>query len=167
MTADIEGRDYCQAQREEMNAVLGLIAAHQREIDRIEVELNEGIDNLKAVAAQAARFHLEAVEEGTARIKATALADRKELFGESKTLSLTHGEVGFRASTALCLATKKQTWDKVLDELLTTGRLDAVRISKEVNKDVLKTWTPSALANYGLTLKTTEKFFAKPDMERL
>jgi phage host-nuclease inhibitor protein Gam len=150
-----------------MDKTLAIIAAHQREIDRIEAELNEGIDNLKAAAAQAARGHLAAVEEGTASLKAAALADRKELFGEARTLNLNHGEVGFRASTALCLANKNQTWDKLLDALVETGRLDAVRVTREVNKDILKTWTPSALAAYELRLKPTEKFFVRPDVEKL
>jgi phage host-nuclease inhibitor protein Gam len=153
--------------REDMDANLASIAEHQREIDRIEAELNEGIDNLKAAAAQAARKHLAAVEEVTAAMKAAALADRKELFGEAKSLSLAHGEVGFRASTSLCLATRTATWEGVLEELTETGRVEAVRVTREINKDVLKTWPPASLAAYGVKLKSTERFFVRPDVERI
>jgi phage host-nuclease inhibitor protein Gam len=153
--------------REKVDAALARIAAHQREIDRIEAELNEGIDNQNAAAGQAAREHVIAVANVTASLKAKALENRAELFGGAKTLNLPHGELGFRSSTSLCLARKNKTWDDVLEDLIGQGQLDAVRVIREVNKDVLKAWPDKTLAAFDLRLKTTEKFFVKPDVEKL
>ena len=153
--------------REDFDQALAAIAAHQREIDLIEAGLNEAIDRLKAQANEAAREHIAARYNLEAQMEAAAEAGRREFFAEGKTMSLPHGEVGFRASTSLRLAHRGVSWEKVLEKLTETGRMDAVRVTREVNKDVLKTWPPSALAAYEVKLKASEKFFVRPAVEKL
>ena len=153
--------------REGMDKAMADLAAHQREINRIEAELNEEIDRLKAEAEGLAREHLAGIKIAEAKLEAAAAAGRKDIFGDSKTLKLTHGEIGFRSATALVLASKSTNWAKVLDALIDGWRLDAVRVTREVNKDVLKTWPAAALAAFEVKLRTSEKFFAKPDVEKI
>ena len=153
--------------REEIERVMADLAAHEREIDRIELEMNEEIARLKAEADELAKEHLAAAEKCTATLKMAAKIGRQELFGEGKTLRLTHGEISFRSSTAVALVNKKASWDNVLAGLTEDGRLDAVRVTREVNKDVLKTWTAAALARYDVKIRTTETIHIKPDVEKI
>jgi len=153
--------------RESLDGIMTKLAANQREIDRIEIELNEGIARLQAEAKERAKEYVAAVETGTVMLKAAAKANRKELFGEGKTLKLTHGEINFRSSTGLALSNKSISWDNVLAGLTEDGRLDAVRVIREVNKDVLRTWPSAALARYDVKLRTTETVRVDPDRERI
>ena len=78
MKTEPKVREYMN--REEMDKVLARIADHQRAVDMIEVQLNRGIDALKAQAAEGAKEHLAAIEKDTAALKAAAVSVRAQLF---------------------------------------------------------------------------------------
>jgi len=153
--------------KDQADAALARKGAAEREIKRIELELNEEIDALKQTAKKKSLPYEAAVEKEDAYLEGLALEHRQDLFGAAKSLPLTHGEIGFRSSTALCLLNKRFSWAGILERFDALGLKAFIRTTKELDKDRIKTLHPDQLAEHGLKLRTTEKFFAKPDIARL
>jgi phage host-nuclease inhibitor protein Gam len=147
---------------DEADAALADIAAKRREVERIEGQLNDRVDELKADAE---------VEAGPLRVQIKAREDALKLWARhntealkgKKTLVLRFGRLGFRQSTGL--AVQKTTWEQVLGKLLVLGQ--AVRTKQEVDKDELGKWSAERLAPLGVRHQTKHQFWYELDEQRL
>jgi phage host-nuclease inhibitor protein Gam len=155
----------------EADEALAIIAEAQREIDRVNLELNEEIDALKEQAKAATADAEALVKIHEARLKAFATANRESVFQGQRSIQLNYGRIGFRKSSSLALAAKGDTWEELLLRLKGDGgpeALSAIRLKEEPNKDILLGWGEDRLTQFGLVLKETEKFWlevAKEEVE--
>lgn len=144
---------------DEADAVLGKIAALRRDISIIENGLNERIDAMKldaAAEAEPARRQIAELEDILGRY---ALYAKGELFKERKSLELTFGSFGFRSSTRIALASRKDTWEQVTQELRDREMTEHYRTKYEPDKDALKGLSEPELKSLGLKLMQEDKFF--------
>jgi phage host-nuclease inhibitor protein Gam len=144
---------------EEADSLLGRIAALQRNIDLIETGLNDDIDALKLkAAAEAEPFRQEAAELGEALCR-YATYNKPDLFKDRKSLELTFGQIGFRQSTKVAPASRKITWEQVVQTLLDRGMDDYIRVKREADKEALKALSEEEYKSIGLKLDKEDKFF--------
>ncbi len=142
---------------EEADAILAEIAAHRRKIELYELRLRDDVDALKTECADKCEAHKQAIAAREQALMTFALARKSELFAARKSLALSFGTVGFRASTALQKA-KKYTWERVLT-LIKERDIPAVRTKEEVDKDALRGLDAGTLAGLGCKLVTEDTFF--------
>ena len=142
---------------EEADAVLAEIAAHRRKIELYEIGLRESVDALKTECTDKCEAHKQAIEVRGQALMQFALARKDDLFSKRKSLDLTFGAFGFRASTSLQKA-KKYTWERVLTLLKERG-IAGVRIKEEVDKDILRGLDSATLAGLGCKLVTEDTFY--------
>jgi glycine cleavage system aminomethyltransferase T len=145
---------------------LAKYAAAIREIDLIELGLNEAIDNLKTEAQLKSRDFLNVVEMEKSRLKVFAKANKSEFNGR-QSLDLAHGRIGFRKSTSLALVDKGDTWDEVRQRLEADKRTDVIKVEKKVDKEMLEKWSDDRLAQYGLKTKESQTFFISIEEEEV
>lgn len=81
---------------EEADALLGQIAERQREVTRIELEMNQRIAVLKENAKAAVKVHQTEIAAGEKQLALFA-AQHREDFGKGKSKPLTHGVIGWAA----------------------------------------------------------------------
>lgn len=132
----------------EANAVLAEIGALKRKISSINDSLSDDIDRLKADAeAKAAPVatRLASLENG---LLAFAEYNKGEVFGTKRSLELTFGVLGYRRSSEIAPQTKI-TLAMILGRLEELGLSDAIRITKQVNKEEMRTWPDERLELVG------------------
>lgn len=133
---------------QEANTVLAQIGALKRQVEQINNQLGDDIDRLKADAeAKAAPLlsRLACLENG---LLAYAEYNKDSLFSDRRSKELTFGLLGYRRSTEIA-ALPRHTMAMVLGKLEELGFAAAIRISKAVNKDELRTWPDERLELVG------------------
>ncbi len=151
---------------DQADQALAEIASLTRQIARVENELNERIDALKAQAKEQVdpwKLRLEALERG---LKAFAKAHKDALFTELRSCEVLHGSFGFRRSTVLRVR-KGVTWGEVLDRLGAMGRHDAIRVRKDVDKEALRQWPEADLEPLGVKRHEKDVFWYEVKAEQL
>ena len=142
-----------------VDAVLAEIAGIKRGLDRIDLDLAEGIDDLRARAAAEAeplKQRLSALENG---LLAFAEYNRPELFRTKKSVDLVFGSIGFRKSTRISL--KRTT----LEKLMELGFDEAVRVKRSVDREVLLTWPDERLELVEARRVVQDKFWYETRVE--
>jgi phage host-nuclease inhibitor protein Gam len=144
---------------EAADAALAEIARQKREIALIEAGMNERIDRIKEEAArdsEPARQHIAGLEQS---LKLYVDYHKDELFKSRKSLALTFGTIGYRASTKIKLLSK-WTWERVLDALreYSWGN-QYIRIKEEPDKEALKGLGPERLQGMGCKVVQEDVFF--------
>lgn len=155
------------ASLEEADATLAEIAAQRRQITLIDLGAAEEIERIKlsaAAEAEPARQRIAALEQALLRY---ADYHKPDLFAKKKSLELTFGVIGYRASTKL-KTLSKWTWERVLETLKTTeGGARCIRIKEEVDKEALKALSPEKLAEVGVRAVPEDAFFYELDEQQL
>ena len=142
---------------EEADAVLAEIAAHRRKIELHEISLRESVDALKTECTDKCEAHKQAIDGREQALMQFALARKDDLFKGRKSMTLSFGTFGFRASTTL-KTLRKFTWERVLN-LVKDRELTCVRIKEEVDKEALRALDADTLAAVGCRLEEENKFF--------
>ena len=143
---------------EDVDSALAQIAAQRRQIALIETDMNEAIDTVKAnAAAEAEPFRVEiaGLEQSLVRY---AEYNKGELFARRKSVELTFGTFGFRASTKLKLLAK-MTWARVLQNIHDWNRPELVRVKEEPDKEVMKRLSDQELKELGCKVVQEDVFF--------
>ena len=97
-----------------------------------------------------------------ARIEAFA-EERKEEFAKTRSRELTFGTVSFRIVHRVVVRSKKAT----VAALEAMGLGAYLRVTKEPDKEAMKSLDAGALAKAGATLKTEDQLSIEPNMERI
>lgn len=143
---------------EDVDSGLARIAALKRQIDLINLSAAERMDEIKTGAAA----EIEPIKQEIGGIELSigrfAEAGKEELFSKKKSLQLTFGIIGFRASSKL-KPKSKWTFERVLSVLKERGMTDFIRTKEEVDKEKLKGLAPETLSEVGCTVKTEDAFY--------
>jgi phage host-nuclease inhibitor protein Gam len=144
---------------EDADAVLKKIAEHKREIALIENMLNERIDTEKAEAAKEAQPHKAEIEALGQALLNFSEYYKDELYKGRKSLSVTFGTFGYRASSKIKLLYKK-TWEGVLEALQSEEGMEKyIRVKQEPDKEALKGLSEDRLKSIGCKLVQENTFF--------
>lgn len=144
--------------RAQAEGALAEMAALDRKISGIEVEMQESIDLAKKKAAQAAAPLATRRKALADALAVFAKLNRADLFGKLKSVDLGFGVIGFRLSTKLTQL-KGVTVEMTLEKLHQYGFMDAIRIKEEPNKEAMLGWPDERLETVGLKRQQTDAFF--------
>lgn len=142
---------------EEVDATLAEISARKRTLDLIETGLNEDVDALKLRAAEQCEPLKQEIITLEQSITRFADYNKAELFSKKKSISLTFGTIGYRASTKV-KTLSKWTWERVLDALQMSGLNACIRTKLEVDKEALKGLHPDTLSKVGVKVTQEDVF---------
>ncbi|MDE2099820.1 MAG: host-nuclease inhibitor Gam family protein [Patescibacteria group bacterium] len=176
--AKIKSRDEAEAA---MAVVTVCASLQQGELAAMNQEIAKAKEREKTIEELKGR-----IDRQTARLEEWAKANRTELFGEAKTLSLRHGELVFKTGNRRLELLFGLTWVKVLERLqgkswlesiseLLKGDRTYVRVKTEVDKQrILADSKPEVrklnklwLSKMGLKVVQEEAFSAEPKLEEL
>lgn len=143
---------------EDVDAALAKIAALKRQIDLINLSAAEEVDAVKARAAAESEPLRQRIVDMELAVGRFAEGKKEELFSKKKSLQLTFGIIGFRASSKL-KPKSKWTFERVLSALKERGMTDFIRVKEEVDKEKLKGLAPETLSEVGCTVKTEDAFY--------
>lgn len=137
------------------------LGQEQREIDRINLALNEKLKDLTAKATAEAKPYQESIAEIVGGLFAFAESRREELTdgGQKKTVELPTGIFGWRMTPpAISLREVKE----VLVRLKTMGLTQFVRTKEEVDKEAMLKEPELAKSVKGVSITQHEDFLVKP-----
>ena len=152
--------------RDEAVVALGEIACLDRELARIEADMQEAIDQAKEKARQAAAGYQErraALADGVA---VYARLTKAELFREGRSVDLGYGVIGFRASTAI-VQERGVTAEMSLLKCHELGLAEGVRVREELDKRALLQWPDERLALIGVKRQQRDTFFIEINEEQI
>lgn len=154
--------------REEMEQLVGEIAAMKIEERRLKALLDDHINGLKESYLK----QINACTEGVASRMPCALAwaeAHPEDFGKLRSIEMLHGTIGWRTNTPSLKTLSGWTWDRVLDVVKKLPALSGyVRTKEEINKQALlgdrETLGPDGLRAIGVKVVQEDEFFVEPKL---
>ena len=145
---------------DEANLALAEIGGLHLKLEAIDGKANERIGEIKEKAAKAGEDARNRIQELDSALVLFAEYNKAELFKDKKTVPLSYGNIGFRLSTKV---TVKKTTLELLRKLFPKG----LRIKEEINKDELKTWDDSQLAQVDAAKTEQDTFFYEVNREEV
>jgi len=148
----------------EADSALAALAALDREISRIEIEMNEGIQAVREAGDEAAAPYRQKREQIEAALATYATVGKETLFTKGKrSLKLIHGIIGFRASEEVKTLPKIK-WADVLLNLKAMAKRCAgvshcIRIKEEPDKEALRQMPKSLQAEAGVRIVAKDTFY--------
>ncbi|NUM72260.1 MAG: host-nuclease inhibitor Gam family protein [Ignavibacteriaceae bacterium] len=157
----------------DLETVITELAEIRNEIEDYEVQLNNEIDQIKAVYQEKTKDLRDADKELEAIIEAFCTARKKE-FEKTRSREFLSGVVGFRFTTpAVKVLNRKYNWNTVLELIKATGRAAYLRVKQEIDKDkILADYSSGAiddtqLAGIGVKVDQEDKFYLTIKKEEL
>lgn len=146
---------------DEANASVREIGMAQRELARIEAQMNDALAATKEEHETLAAPHKEAIAARTAALQTWCEANRATLTkeGKVKTAQLPAGEIGWRMRPPRCTVRGEES---VLDAMRRLGLIRLIRTKEEVNKEACLNEPHIAGAVPGITISQGEDFFVVP-----
>jgi phage host-nuclease inhibitor protein Gam len=155
------------------NLALARLAEMKRAVDAENLRLNETIDKLKAHATMMTAPYRAEAAEIEAALASFVATKKEELFGKSRSQSLTFGVIGFRRSSEV-KPKGRGTLANLLEKVkaLATGEKDdpftgAIRLKEELNRDVMRTWPEERLAAVGARIAEKDSFYYELKEEKI
>jgi phage host-nuclease inhibitor protein Gam len=155
--------------REQMETLVGEIAQLQIKRQRYTAEMNDRVARVRAD-----------YEEGNAQIDsqlkgkmalAQEWADANPAeFGKTRSIAMTHGDVGWRLGNPALKTIRNWTWDRVLEALTASSMFNGyIRIKREVNKQALldnrEMYSADQLKAIGVQVVQEDAFYIEPRIE--
>lgn len=147
---------------EEAAEFLTFIGREQREVDRIQTELNEEIEKLKAKTMAGLAPHEEKIDRLVEGLHAFAENQKAALTkdGKRKTVPLPTGEFGWRITPPAVTISNRET---VLANIKALGLVDRfIRIKEELDKEAMLKEPDLAQTIKGVSITQREEFVVKP-----
>lgn len=146
--------------RDEAELLLADIGASQREVTRIEADMNDELSSIKAKFEEAAKPFNQAIQEKLLALQMWAEANRADLLPKGKkTVQLATGEVQWRNPPPSVRITGA---DAVL-EILRLKKLERfIRTKEEINKEAILADQEAVAGVKGISITQVEHFVAKP-----
>jgi phage host-nuclease inhibitor protein Gam len=158
---------------DDADGVLLDLANVEREIAEIEIILNKDIEAARQFADDLARPLREKRASLEAALTTYATAGKDSLFKKAKSIKLTHGVIGFRASDEL-KTLAKVTWKEVLGRVKgMAAKLKAldlpacVRVKEEPDKDALRQLPESLREEAGVRIVGKDTFYYECKTEEI
>jgi phage host-nuclease inhibitor protein Gam len=140
---------------------IGRIGKEQREIDRIQNELNEAVEKLKSKPMSESQVCNENISQLFEGLFIFAESHRNELTedGKKKTVEVPTGIFGWRMTPpAVSLKNVKQ----ILKELVKRRLKQFIRVKREVSKEAMLKEPELAASVKGVSIGQYEEFMVKP-----
>ena len=151
----------------DVSGALATIGGIDRDVQKIEIEMQQKIDAAKAAAAEASQPLLEQKARIEAQVAAFADAHRDDL-GDRKSKTLYFGKVGYRKSSKVILPRAAAKRAEVVIRLRARGMHDCIIVKPEaIDKDVLKKYPEKEIADVGARLDVKDAFWYEIDKEHL
>jgi phage host-nuclease inhibitor protein Gam len=146
---------------EEAAEFVSRIGKEQREIIRVQTELNEKVEKLKAGAMAKSKIHETNTSQLVEGLFAYAEAHRDELTdgGKRKTVEVPTGLFGWRLTPP---AVSLRNVEKVLELLKSLSLFRFIRKKEEIDKEAMLKDPDIAKAVKGVTISQREEFIVKP-----
>lgn len=154
--------------REEMEALVGEIAALKIDERRKTAEMDEALRALR----DSYRENLSGINERLALLLPRALAwaeAHPDEFGKLRSIEMLHGVIGWRTNTPSLKPITGWTWDRVLEKLKALpSMLGYIRSKDEPNKQAIladrEQLGADGLRAIGLRVVQEEEFFVEPKL---
>jgi phage host-nuclease inhibitor protein Gam len=147
--------------REAVVAAIAEIGRRQREVTRIQTEMNDAMAATKERFESNAQPHVAAIEQLRAGVQIYCEAHREELTlrGKTKTVMFPSGEVKWRTTPPKVVI---KGVEAVMDALRRTGLGRFIRTRDEISKEAILE-EPEIVAQVpGLRIEQTEEFVIEP-----
>jgi len=146
---------------EEAAEFIGRIGKVQREIDRIQTELNEKVEKLKVQAMAEVKPREESISQMTEGLFIFAESQREVLTdgGKRKTVEVPTGLFGWRLTP---FSVSLHDIKKVINSIKSLGLHRFLRIKEEVDKEAMLKEPEIAKTVKGVTISQREEFVVKP-----
>ncbi len=142
--------------------LLGDIGRLQRQVVKIEADMNDALATLKEKFERLAQPLNDEIEVKFRALHIWAEAHRHELLkGKSKTASLATGELQWRRTPPAVKVPAKLA-EAVIAALKNAGLNDLVRTREEINKDLILADPARVAGIRGIKIDNREEFVAKP-----
>ncbi|MBI3545974.1 MAG: host-nuclease inhibitor Gam family protein [Gammaproteobacteria bacterium] len=149
------------AMREQAEQLLHEIGSLQREVVKIEANMNDKLAGIKKQFELFAQPLNQQIENKFQALHIWAEANRSALLkGKSKTVKLATGELLWRTRPPHVSLPKNQ--DTVVQALISADLGHLVRTKQEVNKDAVLDDVDAVKGIAGIKIKRREEFVAKP-----
>lgn len=154
--------------REEMETLVGEIAALKIEERRQTAEMDEALRRLR----DSYQERLTSIKERLAALMPRALAwaeTHPDAFGKLRSIEMLHGVIGWRTNTPSLKPLSGWTWDRVLEKLKALpSMLGYVRVKEEANKQAILAdrdqLGPEGLRAIGCRVVQEDEFFVDPKL---
>lgn len=138
---------------DDANQALAEIGRLTMRLEAIDGKAAEKIGKIKEEAAKAGEEARERIKDLEAALTLYAEYNKSELFKDKKSIPLSYGIIGYRLSTKVSI---KRTTLELLKKLF-GGK--GIRIKEEVDKEELKDWLDSDLAQVDAAKVTQDTFY--------
>ena len=145
---------------DEANLALAEIGRLQLKLEAIDGKASYKIGKIKEDAAKGGEDARKRIEELDSALALFAEYNKTDLFKEKKTINLSYGNIGFRLSTKVSI---KKTTLELLKKLFPQG----LRVKEEIDKEELKTWEDSQLAQVDAAKVEQDTFFYEVNREEV
>lgn len=144
----------------EAEQLLGDIGQLQRQVARIEQDMNDKLSGIKQTFEEKAQPLNQEIEAKFKALHAWGEANREELLtGRLKTVKLTTGEISWRMTPPKVLIRTQQV---VMETLKRLGMGDLIRTKEEINKEAILADPERVAGIKGIQITQAEEFVAKP-----
>jgi phage host-nuclease inhibitor protein Gam len=169
MTKPIKKTIHTPTNRTDADEAVGRI--RELVIERESIKL--GVELRKKIAEDSAAPRLVEIDAEVTKtvegLEHWAIANPGE-FGESKSVQLVHGKVGFRLGNWTLKTLKKAKWDDILERLKALKKTEFIRTKEEVDKEEIlaqrEALKDDGLRTLGLRASRDESFYVEPTLER-
>lgn len=148
------------------DGALAEMAAIDRKLGTIAVDMNESISVAKEKAEEAAAPLKARRKVLNDELKKWASMNKAKLFASRKSLNLAFGVLGFRGSTAIHQMRGIKV-DETLARLKKFNFTDGIRVVSQVDKEAMDSWPEDRLALVGLRRVDKDTFFCTPAQEKI
>ena len=148
---------------EEVNESMKEMGYCQIALENAEADMQLRINQAKEDAEVIGKPLKNKIKELEKEISIFAEEHKDEI--EGKTKELHFGKVGFRLRTSISIPTKKL--ESVIQKLKKLGMENCIKITENVNKDVLATYSEKEIAKVGAVRKTEDKFWCEIDRQKI
>ena len=156
------------ANREQADKMLADIGKLQRQVQRIDHNMNDELSKIKAQFEETAAPLNDAINAKFHALHTWAEANRNELLpGNRKTAKLPSGEISWRKTPPRVAIRGMQL---VIDTLKKMGHNSFIRTKEEVNKEAILAEPEAVEGVKGISITSKEEFAVKPfesDIERV
>lgn len=140
------------------------LAALEREVRSVTDAMNAQVDALKE-NAKATAAPLDARKKALTDALGTYLKmNRTEILKGRKSVELTFGLMGFRASSAISQM-RGVSVEMTLDRMKNAGLPEGIRTKEELDKDAVRGWPDERLSLVGLVRQEKDQFFVELKQE--
>ena len=147
---------------EQASQCLKQIGDLQQAIQAEEAKAKTDADAVQTALDVAVKPLAEEIKELTEDLKAFSI-ERKEVFGNAKSMKLSFGLIGWRASSTIAAAKGALS---LIKNYFGIKAVDFIRVKEEPNKDALDGLTDEILSRVGCKRICKNIFFVEPDIPK-